>query len=393
MNTLIVLGEGLLRYLGWWLMALLRWRDPAASLGPRRLAFLLAAMPFFLAVQLIHSLCLLLDEVLFPRYRNASLAGAVVITGVPRSGTTFLHRTLAADRDTYTTLTTWEALLAPSIVQRRLVGALRGLDRALGGPLARMLAALTRRISGGMAHIHEVGLAAAEEDYFVLLPAGGCFIMTLAFPAAAGLRALGAFDQHVPERRRRRLLRFYHGCLQRHIYADGGQRRLLSKNAAFGSWLGELRSTLPEARFIVCLRPPEAALSSQISAVAPARRLFGVATEEPAFQQIFVDFYAETLAHMAWELPSWPGHTAAIVDVAALQQQPAQTIRAIMGRLGLPETAAIAAAIEGLPDGGGRSDHRHSLTETALDRATVQRRLEPPYRRLLSLSHCVGTPS
>jgi hypothetical protein len=392
MNTLVVLGDGLARYLGWWAMALVRWRDPKAPMRPRRFAVLVAGMPLFLAAQVLHAVCLLLDEILFPRYRTASLAGALVITGVPRSATTFVHRTLAAGTDEYTTLTTWEALFAPSIVQRRLLRAFGWLDRRMGSPLRRCATAVTRRLASDLDDIHAVRLDAAEEDYLQLLPAGGCFVMLLAFPSASGLRQLGGFDRRVPAGRRKRLLRFYRACLQRHVYADGGNRRLLSKNAAFGSWLAGLRETLPEARFIVCLRPPEQALSSQISAVAPARRLFGVATESPAFQQVFVDLYTQALDHLAEHVPSCPLDTVAVVDSTALRRRPGRVIRAAMARLTIVETAAIAQAIDALRSGAS-SGHRHSVSDLALERATLRERLEPSYRRLVTLSHCVEAPS
>jgi hypothetical protein len=390
MNTLIVLGEGLARYTGWWVLALIRWRDPKAPMGARRLAVLVAGMPLFLALQLLHAVCLLLDEILFPRYRGVSLAGSIVITGVPRSGTTFLHRTLAADTTHYTTLTTWEALLAPSIIQRRLVRLLARLDRLLGRPMGRTATAVTRGLTGGFDNVHAVGLDAAEEDYFVLLPAAACFIMILALPSAHGLQQLGDFDRRVPPRRRQRLLRFYHACLQRHIYADGGRRRLLCKNAAFGSWMGSLRTILPEAHFIVCVRTPEHALSSQISAVAAAKQLFGVATGSPAWQRLFLDLYAQTLDHLAALLGSWRYGTVAIVDTAALRRRPGPTIRAVMARLAIPETPSVTRAIDGLGRSGA-SSHRHSVADMALDREVLHRRLEPGYRRLISLSHCVGT--
>ncbi|MDZ7749175.1 MAG: sulfotransferase [Halofilum sp. (in: g-proteobacteria)] len=331
-----MLIEGLGRYIGWWLGALVRWRDPRAPMSARRLTVLVAGMPVFLGVQLVHAICLVLDEILFPRYRRASLDGAVIITGIPRSGTTFLHRTLAADTDHYTTLTTWEAVLAPSIAQRCLVRALRRLDGGLGRPLGRGLAVVSRRLTAGLDAIHEIELDAAEEDYLALLPAAGCFVMLLALPSAPGLQDLGRVDRTMPAGRRRRLLRFYRGCLQRHVHADGGQRRLLSKNAAFGSWVASLRQALPEARFILCVREPAEALSSQLSAVRAAQTLFGTATDGAAFQQLFLDLYTTTLAGLARTLRDWPVDRAALVDLADMQAQPAAVIREAMRRLAMP---------------------------------------------------------
>lgn len=392
MNTLVVLIEGLARYVGWWFGALARWRDPRAPMSVRRLGVLMIAMPVFFIVQLVHAICLLLDEILFPRYRRASLDGALIITGIPRSGTTFLHRTLARDTRHYTTLTTWEGVLAPSILQRHMVRGLRRLDRRLGRPVGRGLAGLTRRLAGGLDAVHEIGLDAAEEDYLALLPAAGCFVMLLAFPSAPGLQALGQFERAVPARRRRRLLRFYRNCLQRHIHADGGRRRLLSKNAAFGPWLPGLRETLPEARFILCVREPRQALSSQISSVSAARSLFGTATDSAAFQRIFLDMYKVTLEDLARTLRDWPIDRAALIDLADARAEPAAVIREAMRRLGIPGHHSLEAALDRL----GRhseSTHRHSVTDLAIDVMTLDEHMNPGYQRLLTLPHRVRRPS
>jgi len=192
----------------------------------------------------------------------------------------------------------------------------------------------------------------------------------------------------MPDARRRRLLRFYRACLQRHIYADGGRRRLLSKNAAFGSWLAGLQATLPEARFIVCVRQPASALSSQISAIGAAQRLFGARPQSTAFQGLFLAMYAKTLEHLAATVATWPLDRAAVVDTQALHADPAGRIREIMGRLAIAPSGALTKALSELR-GGRRSGHRHRIDALALDRETLEQRMNPPYRQLLALPHCV----
>ncbi|MFP4180026.1 MAG: sulfotransferase [Spirochaetaceae bacterium] len=389
MNTFVVLIEGLLRYIGWWLTALLRWRDPRAPMRPHRFAVLLFGMPVFMIIQLFHAICLLLDEVLFFRFRRVSLEGTVIITGIPRSGTTFLHRTLAVNNTHYTTPRTWEALLAPSILQRRLIRALRLIDRCIGRPFGRLLTVLTRRLTGALNDIHEVGLESAEEDYLFLLPAGGCFVMLLAFPSAPGLQALGHLDRRMPKGRRRRLLRFHRACLQRHIHADGGRRRLLSKNAAFGSWLHGLNESIPEARFIFCIREPKRALSSQISSIHPARSLFGTATDATSLQVLFLDMFASTLSDLASNLATWPLDRAVIIDMADLRSRQAAVIREAMERLNITEDDSLAEHLDNLGGGSG-STHHHRVDDLALDPALMDERLAGNYELLLTMPHRAG---
>ncbi|MFP4696425.1 sulfotransferase [Thiohalospira sp.] len=391
MQTFYTLLGGLVHQLRWWLRALVRWRDPRAPMTPRRLLVLLAGGPLFLAIQLGHVVCLLLDEVLFPAYRRTPVERPLFITGIPRSGTTFVHRTLAGKGETFTTVTTWEALLAPSILQRRLVGLLARVDRAVGRPGARALEALTDRLAGGMAAIHPVGLTAAEEDYLLLLPAAGCFLPVLALPGEAGAAELGRLDTAMSPGRRARLLHLYRRLLQRHLYADGTGRRLLSKNAAFGGWVAGLRETFPEARFLLCIREPGTALSSQISSVGSAGRLFGTATGGEAFQRLFLENYRDTLDHLARMVALWPTETVTVIDMADLRAAPGPTLAAALARLGEVPAPALAARLAALP-AGGASGHHHRISGLALPATELAARLDPPYRHLLQQPHRIGSP-
>jgi hypothetical protein len=68
---------------------------------------------------------------LFPAFRRQQIRQPVFVLGVPRSGTTFLHRALAADA-AFTTTRTWELLFAPSLCQRYLIRGLIAVDSSWG---------------------------------------------------------------------------------------------------------------------------------------------------------------------------------------------------------------------------------------------------------------------
>ena len=332
-----------------------------APVGLRRLLLLLVLYPLFLFLQLLHWIGFLLDELFFRDYREVEIKEPLFVIGVPRSGTTFVHRAISADQDQFTTMETWEALLAPSITGRKLVRALSRLDRKAGGPLHKLLDALTERLTGSFNHIHAVGLHAPEEDYLSLLPAAGCFILVLAFPASRSLWQLGRF-QELPDDQRAILVGFYKRCLQKHLYCAPPGRRLLSKNAAFGSWLPDLRFAFPDARYLFCIREPRSSLSSQLSSIRSGLEFFGTTRAADTYSLEFQTVFAHIYRILLDEKQSFLVDRLAIIDQGRLRQDTANVLEQSLRQVCVPLTdslrQAIAAAAEAGEEAG--SGHAHS---------------------------------
>jgi len=359
-------------YLAAWFGALGRRGRALAPLTPTRL-LVLAVFPAFLLLQLVHGACLLLDHLLFPAFRRVELQRPVFVLGVPRSGTTFLHRKLARDSG-FTAPATWEVVLAPALCQRYLLAGLARIDRALNRPCGRALDWLVSRTAGGLDPVHAIGLSAAEEDYLALLPAGGCFFMHMLFPHARAFLDLAALER-LPAARRRRLLDHYHGLMQRQVYFHG-HRQLLSKNAAFAGWTRDLCARYPDACIILCIREPGAALTSQLTSLAGARRLFATYPCDEDLQHTFVQLFdewwhaldscsrARDPAPLVVEQEWLRGHTDAVVSLVyqQLEREPPP---------GLAEMARPASTAR--------------CSEWSLD-AEALVSMQPPYGRLRRLA-------
>jgi hypothetical protein len=373
--------------------ALTRSPDGTAPLGARRFLVILAFLPVFALVQGIHWIGFLLDEVFFRGYRRVQVREPLFVLGVPRSGTTKLHAVLAQDPQ-YTTFSTWECLFALSVTERRFWLAAARADAALGGPAARAVGWIERRVFAGLDDVHAMSLATPEEDYFALMPAMSCFILFLPFPAAEHLWRVGRFDADLPERERRRLLDFYESCLKRHLYVHGPDKRLLSKNAAFAPLARSLARQFPDARFLVCLRDPLETVPSQLSSIESGLRFFGVPTDSPRIRERLLDqlgFYYENLADLERSVPA---ERCASTTLPRLSADLAGEIRAIYNRLGLPMTAEVAAALEHESDASRRyrSRHRYSLQQFGLDAKQLTRRFAPAYAHP-ALQHDAQSPS
>ncbi len=231
----------------------------------------LLLLPLLALFLVYHWLGLLLDELLFRGYRDVAVQDPVFILGVPRSGTTALHHTLAHDPQ-FTTMRTWECVFGVSVTWRLCGRFIGRADRRLGRPLGRLLAATERRLSRGLQSFHPTGLDLPEEDYWTLLPVLACFGLVAAFPDARCLWRCARFDHALSTEERARLMAFYRGCIQRHLYVHGSDRRFLAKNAAFAQAAASLLQTFPDARVICCLREPTGAVASQVDALDPPLR-------------------------------------------------------------------------------------------------------------------------
>lgn len=342
-------------------------RGTQARLTPYRALMLILFLPAFLAVQLMHWLGFLLDEVLFPGYRNVTVHEPVFIVGVPRSGTTFLHRVLSCDTR-YTTFTLWELVLAPSVTERRFWLALGAVDNAFGRPLGRLRRWLERRFFGQFDSLHKVSLDAPEEDYLALLPICACLLLTLPFPFPDELGYLARFDEEATDAEKRHVMDFYRRCLQRHLYVHGPDKRLLSKNAAFGGMVGTLGEAFPDCRVIATMRSPFAAVPSLISSMQSGADSFGNDTAGPAFRNQMVEMMQHFYAHLTDTLSQWPEDRHCFVTMDRMKGDLAPAVRTIYLQLEIPMTDAFAAALEREAASARdyRSGHTYSLDQFEL---------------------------
>jgi omega-hydroxy-beta-dihydromenaquinone-9 sulfotransferase len=333
--------------------------------------------------QSIHWIGFLLDEIFFRGYRRVEIREPLFVLGVPRSGTTHLHRLIAKD-ESLTTFSTWECLFAPSVTQRCFWLALGRVDAMLGRPLGRLLGFIEQRAFKELDAVHPMRLGDPEEDYFALMPALASFILILPFPHSDLLWRMGTFDRDMPASKRKRLMDFYAGCLQRHLYVRGRDKRLLSKNAAFAPLAGSLAERFPDARFIVCLREPEATLPSQLSSLEAGIGFFGVRSVVPDFGKRLTDQLSFYYDNLETALAHLPHDRCAWISMRTLKSDPVHPILTVYRQLGLPISEAFRAAIgrAAAEARDYRSPHKYSLEGFGLCRESIDRDLGPLYARL-----------
>ncbi len=338
-----------------------RYQGQLRGVSLQRLLVMLLFWPLFLLVQGINGIGLGLDYLLFPTFRRVAVRQPLFVTGVPRSGTTFLHRLLAMDTR-FTTTALWELLFAPSITQRFFWTGVARMDTLMGRPGGRLLFWAERRLLGGLDGVHKTGLLDPEEDYLGLIPVWGCFLLVLAVPVPA-LWQLTFLDRDGCPEEKQRLMRAYRRFIQRHLYFHGPEKILLSKNPSFTPWMETLAEAFPDARFIGCLRSPSAAVPSQVNSILIGARLFDGRDTTAYWREGFLAMLEYYYRHLLEVVEQMPEQRQALSVMESLASSPGDTVLSFYQRFGWQPDAQFCERLQEQDRKAKqyRSGHHYSL--------------------------------
>jgi hypothetical protein len=352
-------------------------RNTNRRLTPKRAAWILTFYTLYPLVELVTWAGLGLDELFCRGYRRQAVRQPTFIVGNPRSGTTFLHRLMARDEHTFTWMQTWEILFAPSIVVRSICRGLASVDRRLGGPLHRLIAAGERYCQEGN-YTHEQALCAPEEDEYLLLHTWSALTVWTFAGLIHEARPFVFYDREVPRSERDRVMRFYRRCLQRHLYCEEdspgpGRRRHLAKNPAFCSRIGTVLDQFPDARFIYVVRNPLDVIPSYVSATRWVWRLLGDPLEYDSLRDHALELVAYGYRYPLQCLERLSKDRYVIVRFDDLVGNAERAVSAIYAHLGFDMTPAYAGVLHAESERARTysSRHMYSLEELGLCRERI----------------------
>jgi hypothetical protein len=374
--------------------ALFKTRGKNYQLTLKRFIVLLTWLILYIPAQLINRLFFLIDEILYPSYRKQEIRQPVFIIGNPRSGTTFLHRLMFNDTRSFTAFTVWEMVLAPSITQRKIIWALVKIGKAIGYPINQVINSINQHLTHGEGHkAHAIRVNEAEEDGHILIHNWTTESLWAIYPFRDELLPYFFFDRDLPKDRQQKVMKFYRNMIQRHLYAHGGDKILLSKNPANTSKIAAITDAFPGARFVNLVRTPFKAMPSMVDYMSTGWKIFCDPLEPYPFMDEFFQVMRFYYLYPA-EFFKDKEDQCMFMKYDDLVQQPDECIEDLYDWLGLnysPEMQKIVSR-ETRKAQSFRSRHDYSVDKMGLSEERIFSEFEEVFRFYEFDNHHIELP-
>jgi len=304
-----------------------------------------------LHMHLLRALSTRLERVDLPMDAGPLRGPVLIVVGLPRSGTTYLHRILSQAPGARA-LTLWEVQhpVAPS----------RGPD--LRRAAARRQLELLHKMSPELGHKHATAVDAPEECFFLLDDSLVSPSFPLLFPlepyrawrhTASVDAAYRAYRQH--------LLRF-----QRQT----PEARLVLKAPGHAEHLDAIASAIPEAIFLHTHRSPVATVPSRASLLASLHGRFTDHPDLAAIGRASLDDAVALLRGSRAAAAVLPPERLLHVDYETLLSEPQEVARRIHVEVGLPPDPQVARAVA--RESRTAPVHRYSAESFGLTEAQIE---------------------
>ena len=351
-------------------------KDTLARLTPKRIAVLLIMIPFYVVLEIVNWTCLLLDEIFFGAYRHQKVADPVFVVGAPRSGTTFLHRVLSKDKEHFSSMTPFEIIFAPSIIQKKFWQIMGYADRTLfEGAIFKKIREIDRKNYEQSKNwvMHKFSWFEVDEDDPILVHIFASTFLIFMFPFKEHIGKFGRFDEALPPHERRQIMLFYKNCVKRHLYTYGPQKRFLSKNPAFSCKIQSLYETFPDAKIVCMVRSPLNTVPSTISQLAYYYDLFCDLEDPYPLRDMIIKMVNYNYYYTLKLLDPLPPEKQAVERYGDLVAEPGTVVRKLYERFGFEVSDEYGAVLDNENEKAKvyRSDHKYSFETIGIDREKV----------------------
>jgi len=317
-----------------------------------------------------------LDNIFFPGFRRQPVKQPVFIIAPPRSGTTLVQNLFCLDEGHFCYLKMYQTIF-PCVCAQKFIKAIVRVDSWLGSPFIKLMEWCEKKWFGGWDEMHKMRLNQPEEDDALFLYAFASEAIFLLFPFVEELWQAG-FPDALPPEDRRKLMRYYRSCLQRHLYTNGPDKTLLSKATQSSGTLESLLEEFPDAKFVTIVRHPYRSVASHVSLFVPVWHAHSpdIAPDGPvakSYAKLAVAWYKHLYAFRNKVKPE----NYYCIDYRDLVKDPSETITKVYEHFEWPVTDAfrdrLAKASQRQRE--FKSKHEYTLAEFGLSREWIQEEL------------------
>jgi hypothetical protein len=341
----------------------------------RRWAYVIFFSVLFLIFLTLVALGRGLDQIFFRGFRQQAVKEPVFIIAPPRSGTTLVQNLLSLDEKRFVHLKMYQTIL-PAVCLQRMVDAATWVDRTLGRPVERILGWCQKKWFGGWDDLHKMRLNQPEEDDALFLYAFESEAIFMLFPYVRELWEAG-FPDALPKEERRKLMRYYRSCLQRHLYANGPKMMLLSKATQSSGSVEGLREEFPDGKFITIVRHPYRSVASHVSLFVPVWRAHSPdIAKDGAVAKEYARLAVEWYKHL-FEFRRQAGAQCYCIDYRDLVQNPRKTVEKVYEHFGWEMDDGMSARLDAATQRQRefKSKHEYTLEEFGLSKEWIQSEL------------------
>jgi hypothetical protein len=300
----------------------------------------------------------------YPQYADVPVSRPIFVTGLPRTGTTFLHRLLVADPG-HQGLELWLAE-APQPRPERSLWESNLAYQFLAAGIERHRAAHPT-----FGAVHEVAADQVEECWQLLRQSFRSVSYECLYHLPSYSSWLSGQDWVPPYARHRRNLQL--------LGLHEADKRWVLKNPSHLFALDALMSVYPDALVVVTHRPAPVAIASMCSLAAQASDGWSEVFQGEVIGRDQLETWARGLALFNEARSRYPA--AQFYDVAYddLVVSPMDVVEKVYSSFGLPLSEEAAAAMRALVpsgsgSGGGAGGHRYTLADFGLTEAQVNDR-------------------
>ncbi len=342
----------------------------------RRWGYVLLFSGLFLIFLMLVVLARALDHVFFRGFKRQPVNQPVFIIAPPRSGTTLVQNLLSLDEERFLHLKMYQTIF-PAVCFQRFIDSLTWIDRQAGHPFEKLMGWCEKKWFGGWDDLHKMRLNQPEEDDALFLYAFESEAIFMLFPYVQELWEAG-FPDALPTGERRKLMRYYRSCLQRHLYANGPAKTLLSKATQSSGTVESLLEEFPDAKFITIVRHPYRSVASHVSLFVPVWKAHSpdIAKDGPvakAYARLAVEWYKHLFAFRQKVAP----RQYYCIDYRDLVRNPRKTVENLYAHFDWPMDETCRARLEAATQRQRefKSKHEYTLEEFGLSKEWIQQEL------------------